>query len=34
MDFLFIAGIALLWGALVLMAWGLEKLASPQGERK
>jgi hypothetical protein len=33
MDFVYLAGIALLWGATVLLVLGFEKLAAAQGGR-
>ena len=33
MDIPFLVGGALLWGALVLMVWGLKRLEKPKGER-
>ena len=33
MDVVFVAAIAGLWAALVLMVWGLKKLETPEGGR-
>jgi len=33
MDMVFLGGIALLWGVMVLLVWGFEKLERPQGGR-
>lgn len=33
MDMVFLGGIALLWGVMVLLVWGFEKLERPQGSR-
>jgi len=33
MDIVFIAACAALWGAMVLLVWGLRKLEKPQGGR-
>jgi hypothetical protein len=33
MDLIFLGGMAVLWGVMVLMVWGFEKLEKPQGGR-
>ncbi len=33
MDMVFIGGAALLWGVMVLLVWGFEKLARARGVR-
>jgi hypothetical protein len=33
MDFVYVAAVALLWGALALLVRGLQKLQRPQGGR-
>jgi hypothetical protein len=33
MDIVFLAVIALFWGAMVLLVWGFRKLERPQGGR-
>jgi hypothetical protein len=33
MDMVFVLGAALLWGLMVLLVWGFEKLAPPEGGR-
>ena len=33
MDIVFLAGIALFWGVMVLLVWGFLKLERPQGGR-
>jgi hypothetical protein len=33
MDIAFLLGVALLWGAMVLLVWGFKKLEKPEGGR-
>lgn len=33
MDVVYVGGVALLWGVMVLLVWGFEKLERPQGGR-
>ena len=33
MDMVYVAGLALLWGLMVLLVWGFKKLDKPQGGR-
>ena len=33
MDIAFLFGVALLWGVMVLLVWGFQKLEKPEGGR-
>ena len=33
MDIAFVFGVAALWGAMVLLVWGFQKLEKPEGGR-